>query len=203
MHEKMRTLLKAYLDGELHGRQLLQLETHLADCAECRDELTELQRVSELLQQDKSVEVMPVERFVANLTLSLPRRAEAVRQQKRGSIAWWLVPAGLLGAWFFVQTVFTLTDLVTAANITGLLGSASAWLGGGRESIWMSAAANLFGGSLLAQPGVSLLNSISVFSTGLLSGLFWQAVIVLLYWAWLFVFWLRHKPQAEKVVSVS
>ena len=49
----------------------------------------------------------------------------------------------------------------------------------------MSAATSLFGGSLLAQPVVSLLNSISVFGTDLLSGFFWQAVIVLLYWAWL------------------
>ena len=52
MHEEMRTLLNAYLDGELHGRRLREMETHLAACADCRDELKELRLVSELLQQD-------------------------------------------------------------------------------------------------------------------------------------------------------
>ena len=75
MHEEMRTLLNAYLDGELHGRRLQEMETHLAICAACRDELSELRLVSDLLQADPAPEFMPAERFVSQLTLRLPRRS--------------------------------------------------------------------------------------------------------------------------------
>ncbi len=36
MHEEMRALLNAYLDGELQGRRLREMETHLESCAECQ-----------------------------------------------------------------------------------------------------------------------------------------------------------------------
>jgi anti-sigma factor RsiW len=203
MHEDMRTLLNAYLDGELHGWRLLELQTHLASCAACRNELRELRLVSDLLQAEPAPEFTPAERFVSQLTLSLPRRTLRDRPPKPGSLAWWLVPAGLLGAWFFVQTVFTLTNVVTAVNLTGLLGHAATWLGSGQESIWFSAATSLFGGQAVAQPTLSLLNNVSVFAANLLSGFLWQAVIVLLYWAWLFFWWLRGGPRPMKMQNAS
>jgi hypothetical protein len=203
MHEAMHTLLNAYLDGELHGRRLRELEAHLASCEDCQIELRELRLVSELLQADSAPEGTPVERFVSQMTLSLPRRPQHEQQSKPNSLAWWLVPAGLLGAWFFVQTVFTLTDVVTAANLTGLLGGASAWLGSGQESLWLSTATNLLGGQLIVQPTLSLLNNISVFGANLLSRFLWQAVIVLLYWAWLVLWWLRRNPRPGKMQNAS
>ncbi len=205
MHDDMRTLLNAYLDGELHGTRLRAMETHLAACAACRNELRELRLVSNLLQADPVPEFTPAERFVSQLTLSMPRRAPQVRPQKPASLAWWLVPAGLLGAWFFVRTVFTLTDVVTAANMTGLLGHAASWLGGGgQESIWFSTAASLFGGQAVgAQPTLSLLNNVSVFGASLVSGFLLQAVIVLLYWAWLFFWWFRRSPGQVKMQKAS
>jgi hypothetical protein len=99
--------------------------------------------------------------------------------------------------WVFIQTVYTLTDLVTAANLTGLLGSASRWLGSGQESAWLGAAATLFGGQILAQPAISLLNNVSVSVSNFFIGYIWQAVIVLLYWAWLGTWWLRHNRQPK------
>jgi hypothetical protein len=57
----------------------------------------------------------------------------------------------------------------------------------------------MFGGQILAQPAVSLLNSASVAAAGLFSGFLWQAIIVLLYWAWLVFWWLRHNPQPERL----
>ena len=204
MHEEMRELLNAYLDGELHGRRLQEMETHLASCTACRDELAELRMVSNLLHAKPAPDVTPAERFVSQLTLSLPRRSLRLRTPKPGSLAWWLVPAGLLGTWFFVKTVFTLTDVVTAANMTGLLGHAASWLGSGQETIWFRAATNLFGGQAAgAQPTLSLLNNVSVFGMNLLSGFLWQAAIVLIYWAWLFIWWFRGDWRPMKIRKAS
>ena len=204
MHEDMRTLLNAYLDGELHGWRLLEMQTHLAACATCRNELKELRLVSDLLQADPAPELPHAERFVSQLTLSLPPRTRRDRHPKPGSLAWWLVPAGLLGVLFFVQTVFILTNVITAVNMTGLLGQAASWLGSGQESIWFSAVTSLFGGQAVgAQPTLSLLNNVSVFGANLLSGFLWQAVIVLLYWAWLSIWWLRRGSRPMKMRKAS
>ena len=205
MPDEMCALLNPYLDGELHGRRLREMETHLISCAACRDELKELRMVSGLLQAGAAPEFPPAERFVSQLTLSLPRRTPGNWLPTPNSPAWWLVPVGLLGAWFFVQTVFTLTGLVSAANVTGLLGNATAWLGGGgQESIWFSTATSLFSGQASgAQPALSLLNNVSLFTANLLGGFFWQAVIVLLYWAWLFFFWLFRGPRLMKMGNGS
>ena len=205
MHEDMRTLLNAYLDGELHGQHLRELEFHLVSCESCQNELRELRSVSDLLQAGPAPKIIPAERFVAQLTLSLPRRSERNHPLKPVPLAWWFIPAGLLGAWFFVQTVFTLTNMVTAANMTGLLGHASNWLGlgSGEETIWFNMTSSLFGGQTVAQPMLSLLNNVSVFGADLLSGFVWQAVIVLLYWAWLLLLWLRGNPRHMKVQNAS
>jgi len=204
MHEEMHTLLNAYLDGELHDQRLRELQSHLVSCMDCQNELKELRLVSDLLQADSATECIPADRFVSQLALSLPRRSLPNLPPKPGSLAWWLVPAGLLGAWFFIQTVFTLTDMVTAANMTGLLGHAAAWLGSGQESIWFSTTTSLFGRQAAgAQPALSLLNDVNVFGVNLLSGFFWQAVIVMLYWAWLFIWWLRHGQQPMKMQKAS
>jgi anti-sigma factor RsiW len=199
MHEEMRTLLNAYLDGELQGRRLQEMQTHLATCDACQKELRELRLVSEQLKADTALEAPSADHFVSQLTLRLPRRPQLDRPPKSISLAWWLVPAGLLMAWVFIQTVYTLTDVVTAANLTGLLGNASHWLGGGQESAWLSAATTLFGGQILAQPTVSLLNSVSVTVAGLFNGFLWQAGIVLVYWIWLCLWWLRHNPRPGKI----
>ncbi|MGZ6346772.1 MAG: anti-sigma factor family protein [Anaerolineales bacterium] len=203
MHEEMRAQLNAYLDGELQGRRLRDMETHLVSCAECRKELGELRRVSERLQTDIRVEALSAERFISQLTLSLPRRPQLDRQPKSMSPAWWLIPAGLLMGWVFIQTVYTLTDLVTAANFTGVLGSASGWLGSGQESVWLGAATTLFGGQLLAQPALGLLNSVSVSVSNFFIGYVWQAGIVLLYWTWLGTWWLRRNRRSKNMVTAD
>jgi hypothetical protein len=198
MHEEIHPLLNAYLDGELHGIRLQQMQSHLASCAACQNELKELRRVSELLHKAPAPEFRPVERFVANLTLSLPRRTLRDKSPKSGSLLWWLVPAGLLGAWFFVRTAFALTDIFSVAGTSGLLGQANAWLsGGGQQSLWF-AATNLFSGGQIASAGPStlnLLNMVNIFSGNLFEGLLWQAAIVVFYWGWLGAWWLRRRTR--------
>jgi anti-sigma factor RsiW len=200
MHEEMLPLLNAYLDGELLGNRLRELELHLSVCETCRNDLKELRLVSARLQAAPAPEFMPAGRFASNLVLSLPRRRMGEPPAHPGALAWWLVPAGILAAWFFIQTVFTLTDAVTAAQMTGLLGQAARWLNGGQETIWFAALTSLFGSQVgAAQPELSLMNTLNVFGVHLLDGFLWQALIVLLYWGWLSIWWFRGRPRLMKM----
>ncbi|MGB8213138.1 MAG: zf-HC2 domain-containing protein [Anaerolineales bacterium] len=202
MHEDMRAQLNAYLDGELHGTRLLEMKLHLASCEACQNELKELRLVSDLLQAAPTPEFMPAERFASNLALNLLRRTLGDLPPKPGSLAWWLIPAGLLAAWFLAQTLFTLTGAVTAAQTAGLLGHALTWLGGGQQTIWFAAVTSLFGWQAGgAQSTLSLVNSLNIFGVSLLEGFLWQALIVLLYWAWLSIWWLRRHPRSLKTVN--
>jgi anti-sigma factor RsiW len=203
MHDDMRTLLNAYMDGELHGTRLLEMKHHLASCESCRNELKELHLISDLLQAAPTPEFMPVERFVSNLALNLPRRNLRDLPSKPGSLAWWLIPAGLLGAWFFVQTVFILSNLVTAAQTTGLLGQSATLLSGGQQTAWFAAVSSFTG----AQAGrlhatLSQLNALDIFGVNLLTGFLWQALIVVLYWGWLSVLWFC-RPRTMKMDYAS
>jgi hypothetical protein len=196
MHEEMRALLNVYLDGELHGPRLQKMIIHLAASETCRNELKDLQLVSKLLQAAPIPEFMSTERFVSNLTLHLPRRTLRILPTKPASPAWWLVPAGLLGAWFFIQTIFLITNVVTAAQTTGLLGQAATWFSGGQQTAWFAVVTSFSGtqtGGL--QSTLSMLNRADIFGSELLNGFLWQALIVLLYWSWLFIWWFWRRPR--------
>jgi hypothetical protein len=144
---------------------------------------------------------MSAERFASNLSLSLPRHNAP---PKPSLLAWWLIPGGLLAAWFFVQTVFTLTGVVTAVETTGLLGQSVNGLGGGQQTIWFAAVTSLFGGQWgVVQSTLTLLNGLNIFGVNLLEGFLWQALIVLLYWGWLFAWWFRRRPQSIKIVNAQ
>ena len=203
MHETLRALLNPYLDGELSRKRLQELELHLTTCESCQNELRQLKLVSELLKAAPGPEFMPAERFASNLTLNLPWRSLDDLPANPALLGWWLVPAGLLGAWFFIQTVFTLTGAVSVAQTTGLFGQALGWLGfGGQETVWFATVTSLFGGQAGgAQPTLSLLNTLNVFGVNLLDGFLWQALIVLLYWGWLAAWWLRRHPRSIKMIK--
>ena len=197
MHKDMHPLLNAYMDGELQGTSLQEFKIHLASCEICQDELKELSLVSDLLHAAPIPEFMPAERFASNLMLNLPRRALSNLPMQPGQVAWWLIPVGLLVAFFFVQTVFTLTNLVTAASAIGLLGQFGNWFGGEKLTIWFVAVTNLFGGQVNAiRATLTWLNELNVFGVILLTSFLWQALIVLLYWGWLFVWSFRRRQKS-------
>jgi anti-sigma factor RsiW len=196
MHEAMRSLLNAYLDGELQSTRLQEMELHLASCESCRNELTELHLVSTLLQDAPSPEFMNTERFVSNLVLRLPRQTLHSLPPKPGQLAWWLIPAGLMGAWVFVQTVFILSNLVAVAQTTSLFGQVATWLNVGQQTAWFAVLTSFFrtqAGGL--QPTLSVLNGLNILGVNLVDGFLWQALIVLLYWSWLFAWWLLRRPR--------
>ena len=197
MIEHVTDLLGAYLDGELHSLRLRQVEDHLAKCAACRKELAELRGLSTLLQKSiPSDAFTPTDRFVANLTLNLPRRPETAPRRKPLEFIWWLVPIGVLGAWLFLQTVVTVSTLITTADLTGLFGNSVAWLQpGSQQSLWFSASMGLFGNQIQGngRTALDLLNNFSLFGSGIIMQLVWQAGIALVYWIWLGLWWNRRR----------
>lgn len=198
MHEDMRTLLNAYLDGELHGWRLLELQTHLTSCEACRNELRQLRAVSDLLRAAPRPEFTPADRFAANLALSLPRRPLKAQLQRGPSLAWWLAPVALLGAWFFLQTLFWLTGAVSLALDNGLLGDHAAWLSSGASNsnvfvLLMSALGNNL--ETGAQSTLSFVDRLVLFGNNLLDQWFWQALVALLYWVWMGIWWLRTRGR--------
>lgn len=201
MIEHVTEWLSAYLDGELCGLRLRQVEAHLTECAACRSELIGLRNLSALLKGTVPVETfMPTERFVTNLTLNLLRHPEARQRRSATEIVWWLVPAGILGAWVFIQTVLAVSTLVSTASLTGLFGNAAAWLQGGpQHTEWFSATLNLFGSNLSgnARTLLNVLDDLSIFRLSFTTQLAWQAGIGLLYWIWLAVWWTRRRTTAN------
>ena len=201
MCEDMQALLSAYLDGELHGVRLLEMKMHLASCESCRNQLKELRLVSDILRAAPAPAFTPTERFVSQMTLQLPRRPLADRPPKPGSLIWWLVPLGLMGVWFFVQTVFSVGNVVTVADATGLMGHISTFFSAGaaQHTLWFQAAEALFGNNLggTSQTTASFLDQASQFFASFLSQFLWQAVIVLVYWGWLTVGWLIRRPSMQ------
>ena len=183
MHNQLFPLLNAYLDGELRGTSQREMERHLTTCEICRQELDGLRRVSDLVRAAPSPAFTPADLFPTNLTLILPRRPQRSQPSRVPSPAWWLVPAGLLGLWFFIQTVSALTNIVHVADISGLLGQSAPWLSAGQtQTAWFAATSNLFGVQMNAsqQSTLSLLNQFSIFGAGWLQSLFWQTGLVLL-----------------------
>lgn len=197
MRDEMHVLLNAYWDGELHGESLHRFEDHLTACEECRKGLEELEKLSVLLHASTAPAKVSADRFVSNLTLSLPRRPVKEQSSRRASWVWWAVPTGLLFIWFFLQAVGFLSSAVSLASRADLLGSVSSlFQGGPGHSLWFSALSGLVGsqtGSTLS--AFSFLDEVSVFGFDTLTWFLLQAGIILLYWSWLAAWWVFHQPR--------
>ena len=119
--------LNAYLDEELKGRLLHQVEEHLTECKACQKELESLQGVSALLQEVPLPEFISNERFVAQVNLRLPqRRVAKTTSRSILDAGWWLVPIGLLMIWVFISTTTVVSQMVTVANNFGMLDKTTA-----------------------------------------------------------------------------
>ncbi len=115
MNEHVTDWIGPYHDGELRGARLLQVESHLLDCAACRAELDALTALSTLLQEDSAMPVRTTpKRFVAQVRLRTrpqitPPSLVAVRQAR------WLLLLGELGIWVFLQAALVLSRLALLA----------------------------------------------------------------------------------------
>jgi predicted anti-sigma-YlaC factor YlaD len=190
MTEHVTAALEAYHDGELHGRRLEQVETHLAQCASCRAELDALQSLAALLQESPAPEgLTPPDRFVAQVNLRLPRSPERTVWQRALHRGWQLVPVGLLGAWTFVQAAFLVAGAVLIAAQLGLGGSLAASLlpasQGGLPGLAVSSL-NEFGHVVLNTLGAG-----GPLGWAFTLNLALSALIAILYWSWLASWWVR------------
>lgn len=201
MPEHINEWLNAYLDGELRGARLHQVENHLAGCAECRAELAGLQGLSALLREtDPAGKFISTERFVSNLTLNLPRQPEQAQPRKALEIGWWLIPVGVLGTWAFLQVTFSLSWLVQVASNAGLLGSTFTWLQANPPQMeWFATLTNLFGGQLdfTGRLLLSTLNDSDLFIRNLVGPFLWQAILAVAYLGWLAAWWFRQQGQSS------
>ena len=194
--------LGAYLDGELNSHHQQRVEAHLKECAICRSEFEGLQQVSRLLQTAPAPEFLPTEQFAARLALQLPRRELAERPTKRVSLLWWLVPAVLLIAWFFIQTLLSVNGVISVMNQANLVeGTARFFSGSTSPSFWFSAVINLFGSSLDG-PQISalvFLDRLGALRADVFGQFIWQAAIALLYLTWLAIWWIRSGSRQVKM----
>lgn len=204
MCENMHPHLNAYLDGELQGSRLHELEAHLESCVSCRDELEQLRRVSNLLQAAPAPDVTQPTKFASQVVLQLPRR-EFKKIERRGpALIWWLVPVILLGAWYLTQAAIAMDGAVTLFARSNLLQEVVPGVEIVPEhSIWFNSAIDLYGNQL-GDPGkatLTLMDAASKFNTDLAIQLFWQIALAMLYWAWLATSFLRfrgHLPLVER-----
>jgi anti-sigma factor RsiW len=185
--------LSAYHDGELRGRRRRQVEEHLAECATCRAELKELRRLSALLHESPAAEgLLPTDLFLTQVGLRLERRPTKPAWQRTLETGWRLAPAGLVGAWAFVQAVFIVAGVVLVGLQLGgvdVLGLQPA-----SHATWLTAALNLFG-ARLGDTTSTILKALDVLRWGLTIYLTATMAIALLYWSWLASLWARRRHQ--------
>jgi len=198
MNQHVSHLLAAYHDGELQGRQLRQVEAHLAECKACRAELQELQTLSSLLHEcPPAVNLTPPERFVAQVQLQLPGRPEQTFGQKMLNTAWWLAPVGLVGIWVFIQTTLIVTGgMLFTLNMAGV--SINQWLPelpGGSWLARLPSLPNPIGSELVT---IEWLGNGRHFDWGWpLAGLL-SLAIGLLYMSWLATWWVRQQSHQQE-----
>jgi len=201
MTEHVTAWLGAYHDGELHGRRLHQVETHLAQCAACRAELESLRALTRLLQASPAaVGIAPPERFVAQVGLRMPRRPAQSPWRKGLEIGWRLAPPGLLGAWAFIEAAFTVASIVLLALRLGAGGDLIAGLlPAGSQAFRLADMLSLSDASLreVGRVALEVWEGGGPLGWGFTLNLVSSAVIGLLYCSWLATWWARRQHQSQ------
>jgi len=188
--------LNAYVDGELKGMRLRQVEEHLAECEACQAELDSLQGLSSLLQEVPEAEFTPSEKFVSQVNLRLPQKQIKSTRSKVVEVGWWLIPIGLLTAWIFFSTAVLVSDMVTAANTFGLLDNAGALLTSDTSdtAVWTSTLGQ-FG--VLQGDSLQWAERTESYARYVLPQFVWQVSIALLYLTWIAIWWARQRRQGQ------
>ncbi len=208
MSEHVNEWLSPYFDGELYGMRLRQVENHLAECNQCRLELERVKELSTLLRGTKPAgEFLSTDRFVANLTLNLPRQTERPQPRNKAlEVGWWLVPVTVLGTWAFLQVTFLLSSAVQTASNAGLLdGLFTGFQGSPSQTEWFATLTGFFGGQpgYIVQTLLSPLNNLDLFFHNLAGQYIWQIALAVIYLGWLAAWWFRQQETNPKVQTGS
>ena len=188
--------LSAYFDGELKGRQLQQVEEHLAECEACQAELESLQGLSALLQEVPVGEFTSHERFVSQVNLRLLQRKVGETRNNTMGIGWWLIPVGLLTIWIFISTTSLISDMVTAVNRLGLLDSTTAsFISDTPDSAdWASRLGQV---GVLRDDNLQWAERSVGFTRNILPQFIWQVSVAFLYLTWIAIWWARRTRQGH------
>ncbi|MGD1992231.1 MAG: zf-HC2 domain-containing protein [Anaerolineae bacterium] len=196
MTEHMTRWLAAYYDGELKGKRLRLVESHLAECAACQAKLSEMASLSALLDVPSTAETRTSpDRFVAQVQLRLPRRPAESTGRRVLERAWQLAPAGLLGVWAICQAVFIVAGVVLAALQLGLGGEAVAWLAPSPSGVVLELPITEIGLQEVGRIVLQLLSAGGPLGWGAVLNLVLMVGIGLLYWSWLATWWVRRRPE--------
>jgi anti-sigma factor RsiW len=188
--------LNAYLDGELHGHRLHQVEEHLAGCEACQTELDSLRGLLSLLQEVPAAEFPSAERFVTQVNLLLPQKRTAPPRPQLFEIGWWMIPVSLMAVWVFISTAVLLSNVVSAADNFGLLGdTASAWVSSPSETAGVTATLGQVG--VLSGDSLQWAERSESYTRNLFPQIVWQVAVALLYIIWLAVWWARRTHQEQ------
>ena len=195
MSDHITEWLNAYLDGELRGRRLHQVEEHLAECEACQAEFESLQGISSLLHEVPAGEFTANETFVSQVNLLLPQHPVSSRRRKILEVGWWMVPVGLLLAWIFVSTTILVSDMVSVANNFGLLDNVNVLTSDTSNNAYWTSTLGQFG--LLEGNSLQWAEMTESISRNLIPQIFWQVSIALLYLTWIAIWWARQRRQGN------
>lgn len=196
MSEHMTEWLNAYMDGELKGRRLHQVEEHLAGCDVCRAELESLRNLSAVLQEVPAPEFTSSERFAAQVNLRLPHEMPKATNPNVREIGWWLIPVSLLMIWFFLGALTWMNNALSTASGLGLLHNAPTWLvsNSSNEAVWSNALSRI---GLLGGTNLEWAKGIESFTRNGLPQFIWHISIAILYLTWITIWWARQKHQGH------
>jgi len=186
--------LSAYLDGELKGNRLQQVEEHLAECTVCQTEMDSLQSLSGLLQSIPTPEFPSPERFATQVNLLLPQKRTSTPGTKLFEVGWWMIPVGLLAVWVFISTAALLGDAMSVAKNFGLLDSTTAsFISAPSETVVVTSTLGQFG--MLQGNSLQWAESTENFTRGLFPKIVLQVSVALLYLTWFAIWWARQTRQ--------
>jgi hypothetical protein len=152
--------------------------------------------LSSLLQEVPTPEFTSPERFTSQVNLRLPHKHTAVPRKQILEIGWWMVPVGLLTVWVFIGTAFFISNILSAANNLGLLGTVSSWLAfGSSDSANWSATLGQLG--VLSGNSLSWAESTEALTKTSLPFIILQISIALLYLSWMAIWWARRTRQGH------
>ncbi len=178
-----------YLDGEMTALQKRQAEAHLAQCPACAALLEQRRALSILLQEAPPASgLKPEKQFAAEVGLQLSRRQPAAaRLRLSPSLAWQLIPIGLLLALILVQTTLAVSSILSffpAADVT--LASQAP----GLAALQLAPAVV---SSLLGWLGV-----LGFINWNWLTGMLFLAAISLAYLGWLASWWAHNQQSVDQ-----
>ena len=206
MSKHITAWLGAYYDGELEGRQLASVEEHLSHCASCQEELKGLNGLSSLLQSSPDPEgLLPIDQFISQVGLKMPRHPDQPIWQKVLSVGWRMTPVGIFGLWSFLQAVFLVAGVIFLAVNLGFGGDTFASLvpssqaGPGLGDLLLLQDASL---NDIIRTTLDFLRTGGPFGWGMILNLGMSFVLGLLYCSWLASWWVRDRSSSNLPVTL-